>query len=114
MTTAEAFQAEPSPLILLHEADNVLVCRAAIARGDLLAIDGEALRAPGDVEIGHKLARRPLKPGDKIIKYGAPIGSASRAIARGEHVHLHNMASDYIPSHTRDAVGPGGRTGGRR
>jgi hypothetical protein len=113
MTAAQAFPADPSPLMLLHEQDNVLVCRAAISLGDLLAIDGEMLRAPGDVEIGHKLARRPLKPGDKVIKYGAPIGSASRAIATGEHVHLHNMTSDYIPSHTRDAVGPAGRHGGR-
>jgi hypothetical protein len=105
---APAFEASPSPLILLHEADNVLVCRAPVARGDLLVIDGEAVRAPGDIEIGHKLARRPFEAGDKVIKYGAPIGSASRAIAKGEHVHLHNMASDYIPSHTREAVGSGG------
>lgn len=104
------FETGASPLLLLHEDDNVLVCRAAVALGELLAIDGEGVRAPGDVEIGHKLARRSLKPGDKIIKYGAPIGSASRAIARGEHVHLHNMASDYMPSHTRDAVGPVGRS----
>jgi hypothetical protein len=110
MSAAEpVFEAASSPLILLHENDNVLVCRAAVSLGEVLVIDGEALRAPGDVEIGHKLARRPLQPGDKIIKYGAPIGSASRAIARGAHVHLHNMASDYIPSHTRDAVGSGGR-----
>jgi hypothetical protein len=25
-----------------------------------------------------------------------PIGSATRDIAVGEHVHLHNMKSDYI------------------
>jgi len=109
MTSAEpAFEAGASPLILLHEADNVLVCRAHVARGQVLVIDGEPVRAPGDVDIGHKLARRPLRAGDKIIKYGAPIGSARGPIAKGEHVHLHNMASDYIPSHTRDAVGPGG------
>jgi hypothetical protein len=95
-------------LILLHEADNVLVCRAPVAPGDELIIDGERLHAPAGVEIGHKLARRALAPGDKIIKYGAPIGSATGAIAKGEHVHLHNMSSDYIPSHTRDAVGSGG------
>jgi (2R)-sulfolactate sulfo-lyase subunit alpha len=25
--------------------------------------------------------------------------------SRGEHVHMHNMKSDYIASHTRRAVG---------
>jgi len=29
-----------------------------------------------------------------------PIGSATRAIKAGEHVHLHNMKSDYIPTYT--------------
>lgn len=96
------------PLLLLHEDDNVLISRAPISAGDLLLIDGVETSAPGAVEIGHKLARRQLAPGDKILKYGAPIGSATRPIARGEHVHLHNMTSDYLPSHTREAVGSGG------
>jgi hypothetical protein len=26
------------------------------------------------------------------------------AVARGEHVHLHNLRSDYIPSTTRDGT----------
>jgi len=30
------------------------------------------------------------------------IGSATRDIAVGEHVHLHNMKSDYLPTYTRE------------
>jgi len=48
--------------------------------------------------IGHKLARRPIAAGEKVTKYGAPIGTATRGIATGEHVHVHNLASDYTAS----------------
>ena len=30
---------------------------------------------------------------------GAPIGRASRAIAPGDHVHLHNLVSNYTPTY---------------
>jgi (2R)-sulfolactate sulfo-lyase subunit alpha len=91
------------PLILLDAADNVLVCAAEVLAGDALVIDGEALAAPENVGLGHKLARRPLQAGDVVVKYGAPVGSMTAPAARGEHVHLHNMKSDYIPIHGRDA-----------
>ena len=39
----------------------------------------------------------PSPEGERIVKYGAPIGVASRAIDPGEYVHTHNMASDYLP-----------------
>ena len=44
---------------------------------------------------------RGLAPGDKIVKYGAPIGSTTCAIAAGEHVHTHNLRSDYLPTFAR-------------
>jgi hypothetical protein len=94
-------------LILLSENDNVLVCIADIAEGDELRIEGDVLRAGFTVSAGHKIARRALCAGEKIVKYGAPIGSAITAIAAGEWVHGHNMQSDYIPTHDRKTVAPG-------
>jgi hypothetical protein len=49
--------------------------------------------------MGHKLAAKAMGPEDKVIKYGAPIGSATQPIAIGEHVHLHNLKSDYTPTY---------------
>ncbi|WP_140984137.1 UxaA family hydrolase [Asticcacaulis tiandongensis] len=94
-----------SDLILLHDHDNVLVCRQVIEPGVRLVIDGAEVVAGERIEVGHKVARRDLSVGDKIIKYGAPIGSMTGAAPKGGHVHLHNMKSDYIPSHTRKVVG---------
>lgn len=90
-------------LILLHPSDNVLVCVVQIYAGDWLTIDGESLVAQQAIAVGHKLARRQLQVGDKVLRYGAPIGSMTAAAAKGEHVHMHNMKSDYIPSHTRQS-----------
>jgi altronate dehydratase small subunit len=45
------------------------------------------------VPFGHKVALRDLAPDAPVIKYGETIGRATRAIAAGEHVHVHNIAS---------------------
>ena len=88
--------------LLIHPDDNVLICTAAIARGDTIRLaGGETLTALEAIGTGHKIARTNLAAGDKIIRYGAPIGSITRAVARGGHVHMHNAKSDYIPTHKR-------------
>jgi (2R)-sulfolactate sulfo-lyase subunit alpha len=88
-------------LILLHPADNVLVCIRQIRQGDSLVIDGAEVISADLIQVGHKVARSDLLADNKIYKYGAAIGSLLTNVRRGEHVHMHNMQSDYIPSHTR-------------
>lgn len=91
-------------LILLHPDDNVLICVNGIEAGDSLTVSGGTIPAREGIAIGHKLARVPLAPGDKVIKYGAPIGSMTAAVETGDWVHTHNMKSDYISSHTRSTL----------
>jgi altronate hydrolase len=45
-------------------------------------------------EDGHKYALRKIAAGEDIIKYGMPIGHATREIAAGEHVHVENMKTN--------------------
>ena len=47
--------------------------------------------AASDIPIGHKLAIRPMKAGDTVIKYGFDIGRVVADIAVGEHAHVHNI-----------------------
>lgn len=94
----------PKAYVLLHREDNILVSCRDLAPGETLCIDHRSVFLTQMIPLGHKIARRPLAKGDKIFKYGAPIGSALADIAVAEHVHLHNMKSDYLPSHTRKAV----------
>jgi hypothetical protein len=85
-------------LLLLHPDDNVLVARAPIAAGEPIQIGNNGVTLARAMPLGHKLARRPIAAGEKVRKYGAPIGTATHAIAVGEHVHVHNLASDYTAS----------------
>ena len=50
-----------------------------------------AFKAAGDIPIGHKLAIKPLREGDTVIKYGTDIGRAVADIGLGEHAHVHNI-----------------------
>jgi hypothetical protein len=89
-------------LLLLAPGDSVYVLRGALETGETFLLDGQPMRADRRLGLGHKVARVPLAPGDKVIKYGASIGSATAPIAPGDHVHLHNLRSDYTPTYALD------------
>ena len=91
-------------LLLLHPADNVLVCCQKIEASETILLEGDHLTLPTTIDVGHKLARGNIGSGDKIFKYGAAIGSAKNNILRAEHVHLHNIKSDYMPSYQRSGI----------
>ena len=38
--------------------------------------------------------------GEHAGRYGALIGSITAPVAIGEHIHTHNLESDYIPTFT--------------
>lgn len=92
-------------LIRLHGDDNVLTAARALQAGDTIAIEGATVVLATVIPIGYKVAARDIARGEQIIKWGAPIGSATAPIARGESVHLHNMKSDYLPTYTNEAEG---------
>ena len=46
-----------------------------------------------DIPYGHKFALRDIAEGEQITKYGEEIGVATRDIAVGAYVHVHNLDS---------------------
>ena len=46
-----------------------------------------------DIPYGHKVAVKPIKKGELIIKYGEEIGIATADIVPGDYVHVHNLDS---------------------
>ena len=90
-----------SRLLRLHPDDNVLTIIRTLEAGETLLVEGVEIIVPARLALGHKIAARAIAGGEKIVKYGAAIGSATRAIAPGEHVHTHNLRSDYLPTFAR-------------
>ena len=111
MTSKPTASERDRRLLLLNEADNVLVATSRIRAGEEIVVEGARVALPFDLPIGHKLSRRPIAAGTKIVKYGAPIGLATVDIAAHAHVHVHNVRSDYTPTYhledTRAKYGSG-------
>lgn len=73
----------------IHPNDNVAVALVDLAAGEA----AEQVVATAAVPRGHKIALRAIHAGERVIKYGYPIGKASREITPGDHVHSHNVMS---------------------
>ena len=81
-----------SNAILVDSRDSVATALRDLDEGDRLDVaGGVTLREP--VARGHKVAVADIGAGAPVIKFGFPIGTATQAIARGAHVHSHNMAT---------------------
>ncbi len=52
-----------------------------------------ALTGEAGIPFGHKAALCDIGKGEPVVKYGFPIGVATCAIKKGEHVHTHNLKS---------------------
>jgi altronate dehydratase len=83
--------------IRLHPADTVVVALYDVMTGAHIRWQGGA--QTGDVAVceavplGHKISLMAMPKNSLVTKYGATIGVATQDIARGAHVHVHNIAS---------------------
>jgi altronate hydrolase len=76
--------------IRLHPNDDVVIARQQLVSGTALL--DENVKVSGLVPPGHKVATHAIPAGVPVKRYNQIIGFAKRAIAPGEHVHLHNLA----------------------
>lgn len=81
--------------IRLHEKDNVVIALKDFLAGESFSIDGRLIKLHSAVNFGHKIAVRAIARGEKVLKYGLAIGSATTDILPGDHVHVHNLETDY-------------------
>ncbi|MDR1220025.1 MAG: altronate dehydratase family protein [Treponema sp.] len=86
-------------IIRIHALDTVAVALKPLEKGEIAANEdatgGDFAGAPlvcvDDIPGGHKIALKDIEQGEKIVKYGHPIGKASQFIPAGAHVHTHNI-----------------------
>jgi altronate dehydratase len=83
-------------LIRLADQDNVAVATRNLERGAVVALEGDELVTRDPIPFAHKVAIRTIAKDGQVFKYGVPIGRAKVAIEPGQHVHVHNIRSDYV------------------
>jgi hypothetical protein len=79
--------------LVISPRDNVATALESLDAGRTLAAGGANVVVAEPIPRGHKLAIRPIRAGEAVVKYGSPIGTATADIASGAHVHTHNLAS---------------------
>jgi altronate dehydratase len=100
MLNSTATPAFRGRLLRLAPTDNIAVATAALAAGQAARLDDGEIMLLDDIPLGHKVAIAAIAAGGKVLKYGYPIGSATCPIRAGQHVHVHNLKSDYFQTFT--------------
>lgn len=85
----------------LHRDDNVQVALRLVPQGTRFETSAGPVTVLSDVARAHKVADCAIADGELVVKYGMPIGTATRDIPAGAHVHVHNIASRYTATHYR-------------
>jgi altronate dehydratase len=86
-----------SRAVVINPADTVATALETLETGEKVIVEianrREDFTVMSKIPQGHKFSLKDTKKGDSVIKYGEPIGVALTDIGRGEHVHVHNIAS---------------------
>ena len=85
-------------VLKVHPEDSVAVAIRPLSQGEVVEVAGLQIAVATDIPAGHKFALKALAKGEKVIKYGAPIGYAVTDIACGEHVHATNIKTTLSES----------------
>lgn len=84
--------------VVITPKDSVAVATIDLKKGQVatMFIGEKVLEVTlkDDVKFGHKFAIKDIAKGEHVLKYAESIGTATRDIAIGEHVHVHNVESD--------------------
>lgn len=81
------------PALVISPRDNVATALEPLEAGRVICVDGRDITIAESTPRGHKIALRPIRAGEAVLKYGSSIGSATTDIPVGAHVHTHNVAS---------------------
>jgi hypothetical protein len=82
------FQIQPQDNVatMIDDASAGAIELIGATRGEIVTLE--------NISRGHKIALRDIAANEAVVKFGVRIGHATKPIARGVWVHLHNLASD--------------------
>ena len=98
-----------SPVIRLHPDDGVVIARASLPPGTMVA---DGVTTVERIPSGHKVAIKSSVLGEPVKRYGQIIGFATQAIAPGQQRWLRtlNIEHHQILAGTDASMAPGFKT----
>ena len=81
------------PALVISPRDNVATALQPLDAGQTIVVGDASIIVAEATPRGHKIALRLIPKGQEVVKYGSRIGTATRDIQPGAHVHTHNVAS---------------------
>jgi len=81
-------------IIQLNENDNVVVALQDLEVGQTIIVQGNEVVLKEDIKRGHKVAIKKIEMNENVVKYGYPIGHATKEVAPGEHIHTQNTKTN--------------------
>ena len=83
--------------------DNVAIALADLQQGEKISVltssgreEIRVITVNDNISFGHKIALENIGADEKIVKYSYKIGLATKMIHEGDHVHMHNIVSQYL------------------
>ena len=84
-------------IVVLAAADNVGIALRDIETNEAArSAGGSSIAAREAIPLGHKIALADIQSGQAIVRFGVPVGIATKPIAPGQLVHIHNVRSRYL------------------
>src|SRR3989441_10459479 len=83
--------------IVLRPEDDVAIAKKELAAGTILEDGPARIEVRHDIKPGHKVARRRVRTGAPVRRYGQVIGFATQDIEAGDHGHTHKLRIGELP-----------------
>lgn len=97
-------------LLQIHPNDNVGVAVRPLFKGARVDCAGTSFELRESVPLGAKVALAHIRAGEKVIKFGEPIGSMTSDVDPGAYIHTHNLESDYLHTYHRGELVSNGQS----
>ncbi len=81
------------PFLRLHPDDNMAIAKQGVPKDTRFELEpgGASIVTRDLIDLGHKVAARPIAKGEAVRKFGQLIGFATTDIEPGEWIHAHNL-----------------------
>ncbi len=82
-------------VLLLSPLDSVVIALRPIETGESVSFGAQSITLRNNVPAGHKISIATTEVNQSVVKFGWSIGTATKKIEIGDHVHSHNLRCEH-------------------